>query len=254
MMARSAGTMSANGRAPRRSAAGYLAESERPWTSLLFVLPLLVAYELYIAGFFGSLLTGGASAHVPRITACTLIEELFALFGAVGQHLPALALVGMLIFAHLARKDPWRVRLKVLGAMVIESLAWAAPLLVLGWGVARLLPLARLGSGGNLLFLSLGAGLYEELLFRLIGVTLLSLIFRDAMRIRPGIAISLSISISAVLFALYHYLGMHESFLLGPFAFRTLAGGYLGSLYAIRGFGVTVGCHAAYDLLVTAVV
>jgi hypothetical protein len=247
----------ARARAKSRSSAGsrtgYLADSERPWASLIFLLPMVLAYELYVAGVFAAHPTASAAtAPPPRITACILIQELFALFGAAGQHLPALALAGMLISAHLVRRDSWKVRPAVLLGMVVESAAWAGPLFVLGWAIVRLLPLARSGVGGNLFFLSLGAGVYEEMLFRLIVVTVLICIFRDGFRWRPGVAASAAIVTSAIAFSFYHYLGTGEPFLVAPLIFRTLAGAYLGSIYALRGFGVTAGSHAAYDLFIAA--
>jgi hypothetical protein len=238
---------------PAVKGTGYLAESERPWASLLFLLPMVLAYELYVAGVFAAHATAAAAtAPPPRITAFVLIQELFALFGAAGQHLPALALAGMLISAHLVRRDSWKVRPGVLAGMAVESAVWAGPLFVLGWAIVRLLPLARSGVGANLFFLSLGAGVYEELLFRLIAVTVLICIFRDGFRWSPGAAASAATGISAIAFSLYHYLGTGEAFSLAPLVFRTLAGAYLGSIYVLRGFGVTAGCHAAYDLFVTA--
>ena len=57
------------------------------------------------------------------------------------------------------------------------------------------------------------------------------------------------VATSAVLFSLYHYLGP-ESFHWQSFVFRTLAGIYFGCLFLTRGFGVTAGSHATYDILV----
>ena len=53
---------------------------------------------------------------------------------------------------------------------------------------------------------------------------------------------------SAVLFSLYHYLG-HETPAWNTFFFRTAAGIYFAAVFIFRGFGVDVGTHAAYDLI-----
>ena len=57
--------------------------------------------------------------------------------------------------------------------------------------------------------------------------------------------------ISAVLFAAAHHIGPYgEPFDRSVFLFRALAGLYFGLLYQLRGFGVAVGTHASYDVLV----
>jgi membrane protease YdiL (CAAX protease family) len=56
---------------------------------------------------------------------------------------------------------------------------------------------------------------------------------------------------SSLLFSLYHYLG-HEQFDLRTFAFRTAAGAYFGAVFIFRGFGITAGTHAAYDIYIVA--
>jgi hypothetical protein len=228
----------------------YLSESERPWASLLFVLPLVLLYALYTAGVFGSSTAAPYPSRIQQITAFTLVEELFSLFGAAGRHLPAFALVAMLLSAHLVRKDPWRLNLATIPKMAMEAIAWSAPLMVMGWILARFLPLSPSGPRTDLLFLCIGAGVYEELLFRLLAVTLLSLILRDLFALPPIWAWSINLILSGLLFSLYHYLSPHEVFAWRPFIFRTLAGVYLGLLFILRGFGITAGAHAVYDLIV----
>ena len=50
---------------------------------------------------------------------------------------------------------------------------------------------------------------------------------------------------------LARYVGPHgDPFSVMTFSFRALAGGFSSLLCILRGFGITVGCHAAYDLLV----
>ena len=227
----------------------YLDESERPSTSLLLVMPFVVVYQLYAAG---AILPSGPGAvlSTSHITAFLLIEELFRLMGVVGRHLPALALVAMLLAAHILRRDRWRFHPGTLFAMAIESIAWAVPLLVLGWIMARYLPLAIGGDSGRWAILCFGAGIYEEMVFRLILVTALSLILKDLIGLRTRSATVAILLASGLLFAMYHYLSPGEDFRLRTFVFRTLAGGYFGALFLLRGFGITALCHSTYDLVV----
>jgi membrane protease YdiL (CAAX protease family) len=59
----------------------------------------------------------------------------------------------------------------------------------------------------------------------------------------------LSVIASSVLFAVYHYWGT-EAFAWRSMVFRTAAGAYFAILFLTRGFGVTAGSHAAYDILI----
>src|SRR5213079_1728732 len=96
-----------------------------------------------------------------------------------------------------------------------------------------------------LVVLSLGAGVYEELVFRLIAFTLLNVLLIDLWKLRKPHAYLWMVLISAVTFALYHYLGT-ERFGWRTFAFRTAAGIYFGLLFLLRGFGITAVAHAGY--------
>jgi hypothetical protein len=243
--------------------ADYLSDSERPWISLIFLLPLVLAYQAYAAGWMG---TGAGAGTTQRfavhIRAFLLLQEFFSLFGVAGIYLPAIALAGMLMFGHFARRDHWRVRFSTLAAMGGESILWAVPLLAIGWLMSRLAPMAGIAHGSfaghdagqtaRVVVLCFGAGVYEEMVFRLIGATALSLILGEIMGLRQGLVTVVVACLSGVLFSLYHYLGPQESFRLSTFGFRTAAGAYFTLLFCLRGFGITAACHAAYDVIVVA--
>jgi membrane protease YdiL (CAAX protease family) len=99
--------------------------------------------------------------------------------------------------------------------------------------------------------IGIGAGIYEELVFRLILICVLMLLFQDVLRLSRKNSIILSVLISALLFSLHHHVDFlsgqanaADPFTLGRFAFRTIAGIYFAVLFAIRGFGITAGTHA----------
>jgi membrane protease YdiL (CAAX protease family) len=105
---------------------------------------------------------------------------------------------------------------------------------------------------------SIGAGIYEELVFRLILICLLMILFQDVMQLERGSSIVLSILVSAALFSAYHHvdflsgrLNPTDPFSLTKFAFRAIAGVYFAVVFAIRGFGITAGAHAFYDIIAT---
>lgn len=104
-----------------------------------------------------------------------------------------------------------------------------------------------------------GAGIYEELVFRLILICALMVLFQDVIGIDHKNTVILSVLISAALFSAHHHhimyinghLGRGASFSLAEFVFRTAAGIYFAALFAIRGFGIAAGTHAFYDIIAT---
>jgi membrane protease YdiL (CAAX protease family) len=154
--------------------------------------------------------------------------------------------------------------------MIVESAVLAVPLFVVSALVRHYVPIMTAGASGGeaalasssdillaatapdwrgMVVLSLGAGIYEELVFRLIAFAALSLVFVDLLKGDRRRAGPLIVVVAAVLFALYHYKGP-EAFTWPTFVFRTVAGLYFGVVFLVRGFGVTVGSHAAYDIII----
>lgn len=220
----------------------YWTQSQLPLTCLAFLMTPMVIYEL-------------GTRYITRqeIIAFRLLQDFFYFFGATGPHLPALAIVGILLAWHIARNDVWVVKPPVLGRMGLESLLLAIPVIGLSLIAAHYVPRLPLMATGpsktGMLVLSCGAGIYEELVFRLIAFTLLNLVLVDVFKTRKQLSSLLIVLIPAVLFSLYHYMG-HERFTLQSFVFRTLAGIYFGITFLFRGFGITAGSHAAYDIII----
>jgi membrane protease YdiL (CAAX protease family) len=96
----------------------------------------------------------------------------------------------------------------------------------------------------------LGAGIYEEVLFRLM---LLPCCVAALTRVGVPRAKSLvaAVIVTSLVFALAHYIGPHgdrwQSF---SFLFRAVAGSFFATLFVYRGFGIAAGAHAGYDILV----
>ena len=104
----------------------------------------------------------------------------------------------------------------------------------------------------------IGAGIYEELIFRLILICVLMLLFQDVLRFSRKNSIILAVLVSAALFSAHHHivyldgqLASSAPFNWTEFGFRTIAGVYFAILFAIRGFGITAGTHAFYDIIAT---
>ncbi len=101
------------------------------------------------------------------------------------------------------------------------------------------------------LLLALGAGVYEELLFRLLmvggGVLLLQKVFKWG----TAPSVTLCLLVSSLIFSAVHHIGpLGEPFNGYVFTYRAVCGLLLGIVYLSRGFGVAVWTHALYNALV----
>ena len=102
------------------------------------------------------------------------------------------------------------------------------------------------------LMLSLGAGIYEELLFRVILVTALLFLARRVLGWLPGASNVTAVVLGALIFSAFHYIGPYgDDWQLPSFTFRFVAGLMFSALYVVRGFGITAWTHALYDVFLT---
>lgn len=249
-----------------RLADGYWAEAARPLTSLVFIAPLLATYEAGVRVLGAEAARNGADVWMRRVLECLDFDQYFLL--------PILA-VSILLGWHYTTRQPWRVSRGVLSGMVAECVVLAVCLRVvlhlqgvlwhaLGRSLASVQDatasqaavVASLSSVSSRLIGFLGAGVYEELLFRLV---LLSLAIGalGLLRLRRPWSLIGAVLLTSVMFALAHYVGRHgEPLALGQmsfwfsFLFRLLAGVFFSVLFLYRGFGIAAGSHAMYDILV----
>lgn len=229
-----------------RSATGYLEKTHQPLNCLMFILPLLTAYE------------AGALFYRDRLLAPQHLAAVLRLFGATAGFLPALLVVAVLLIWHALTRKKWHVDGGALLGMTAESILAMLPLIALGALTRRLFgPIALAageGAGAALaaeVLSGIGAGIYEEFIFRLMAMGLLLFVCVDVLR-APRRAMSVvAVIASSVIFSLYHFLGP-EAFTWHLFVFRAFAGLYLAVLYVARGFGVAVGAHACYNIALLA--
>lgn len=228
----------------------YRQITRQPLQSLAFLIPLILAYEI------GTALTMGAGAPAQRrdLAATQLLQWFFGLFGASGAYLPGILLVVALLGWHIAARLPWKIHGQALVAMAAESILLALPLLGLNWF------LANVGTGGMLqaitagsfedLRLSIGAGIYEELVFRMIVIELITFLAHDVARLKQSAAVAVAVILSSLFFAVSHHEPIgSDQWDAGRFAFRAAAGAYLAAVYVLRGFGLAVGGHVVYDVI-----
>ena len=236
----------ASGSDAARRPLGYFQKSQAPLHSLLMLLPLVILYEAGTTYFA----TDARHHTEQRILAFQIMQQFFIWFGAKGRYLPACAVCAILLSWHMARRDSWQIDWMTEIGMVFESLFWSLPLIFLDALSSHYIPMiGGHGRWSTMLVMSIGAGVYEELVFRLALFSLLSLLIVDLLRTPRRYAIPLMVLLSGLTFSLYHYWRGAEPFSTHTFVFRTAAGIYFSLLFFWRGFGITSGCHAAYDLI-----
>jgi len=233
----------------------YVRLTHRPLNSLAFILVPLAIYHTYAFRYGTPLLAPQDLARVLRY------------FGGSAVWVPPLLITIVLIAMHWASHCPWRVQPIAVGGMLLESFAWVLPVMGIGYLTSRLRLAAEVATsvGAELpsqlspfaqsCLQALGAGIYEEFMFRLCFVGLTMLLLVRVVSLRRDLAGVGAILAGAVLFSLYHFSaeqlgGAGAGFPWSQFVFRALAGMFLGGLYVCRGFGIVVGTHAVWNIWV----
>jgi hypothetical protein len=236
----------------------YWEATRLPVPSLLFVAPLVAVYE-------GSIFVLGRSGEAGawRSGADAWMRRGLAAAGLSNPWFLPLLLVVILMGWQVSRSRDWRFSPPILAGMIAESLIWAVALV----GAGRLVDLGfayleqyrapvlavdptPAGTYLTALIGYVGAGVYEETLFRLMLVPIFYATLR-LLQMPQVLASSWAVTASGLLFALAHHAGMPgEPFTWYAFIFRWMAGVFFAWVFVLRGFGIAVGTHTAYDVLV----
>ncbi len=242
----------------------YWSATKHPWACILFVLPLLAIYEV------GLYALGHTAPEELRNGADTWLRSALSALGVSPVYgAPLLLTVVLLAWGLLRRDSKPRDKIGVWVGMIGESAAFALLLMALAQGLWLLFVRADglLGQASQRIALLqtnitepgpmwgqivsyLGAGIYEETLFRLMMFAGLVRLFAwgEHPSLWPTVLAAFA---SALLFAGAHHIGPGgDPFNAYVLSFRTCAGVYFAWLYQMRGFGVAVGAHAGYDVLV----
>ncbi|HSR14520.1 MAG TPA: CPBP family intramembrane glutamic endopeptidase [Gemmatimonadales bacterium] len=242
--------------APSKSS--YWSAVRDPRYSLLYALPLLLAYE-GLAWAMGQ--TGYTGV---RNGADVLLKSLFLSLG--GRHgltiFTAVVLgTGLILVARDIRRRGLP-RLRFFAGMVAESVLYALALGTVAGVLTTFLLTGRLATmmaqGGSevahltfpvQLMVSLGAGIYEELVFRVLLVSGLAALGGKVLGWKPVPAGIFAAVLGALIFSAFHYVGpLGDPFQVGSFTFRAIAGLLFSGMYLLRGFGITAWSHALYDV------
>lgn len=276
----------------------YLERTSRPAYAIFFLAPFIVFYEIGTILINTDVLSQCQVRVVAFVWIDSFLKYLGFTDKAVWCA-PALAVVVILIALQLVSRKRWHLRPGDIVPMAVECILLAAPLIVLSLFLSsprqaqassvhvgfrdavpykavtncsaadtRQVPAIQESSSQQQFKPSLvadivtgiGAGIYEELIFRLILIVALMIFFQDLLRMSYRNSIILSVLFSAALFSAHHHIffinGQFDrggAFNWTEFGFRTMAGVYFAVLFSVRGFGITAGTHAFYDIIATVI-
>jgi hypothetical protein len=237
-----------------RRTSSYFAISRSHRYSILFALPLLLGYEALAA-----MLARPGRAELRNGADAILRGAFTAVAGVHGPliFMAAIILLGVGLVVRDLRASRDRIRPIVFLGMIGEAAVLAGVFgFVIGMTTAKLLGSLHALSIGPLeqtswstrLMLSLGAGLYEELFFRVLLVTGIAAGARVVLGLGRRASGIIAAVVGAFIFSAFHYIGPYgDQLQLQSFVFRMLSGLAFSALYLVRGFGITAWTHAMYD-------
>lgn len=176
------------------------------------------------------------------------LQDFVALLGLTDAT-PVLAtlVIGLSLLRHHQEQRSWRFPPWFLIAMGIEAALCTIPLFGLGVLIGVLIPYSTVEMGG--LALALSAGLYEELVFRLLLIEAAAHVCITFLGVSRTNAMPYIIGLSGVLFACYHAPLLNGFDVTGLLVY-TFGGIWLAILYRYRGLAVAVLSHVLYDIMV----
>jgi membrane protease YdiL (CAAX protease family) len=219
-------------------------------TSLVLVFPLFLVYQVGVL-FTLPMLNGADFLTV------FLFRNLGLSKGAYLAYTAAVAVAFVIAVALLRRKQ--RFDPKLIVPVFVESAIYALTMgSLIVFVMTRVLHVSpRLAGGiaahglGTRFVMSLGAGVWEETIFRLGIMTGLAVLLERVLGLGRWIAVALALLASSVLFSAMHHIPPYgDPLQLGVFTFRILAGCFFGLIYWFRGFAIVVYTHALYDVYV----
>ena len=220
----------------------------------LAALPLMALYE------WGLMAANRGSEEVIRISADVWMRALIPSFGVSHAHvLLGLVIAIGVVIVILERKKKRVLRIRYAVWMLAECVLYAVFLTFLvSRATAWMVAMAPAGQEleqldlATQVVLSFGAGIYEELFFRVLLVGGLFMVLQLAVpKKRRWIAYALSALIAAPIFSAIHYVGdFAYPWELSSFVYRALFGLALNVVFLTRGFGVAAWTHALYDVMV----
>ncbi len=221
-----------------------------PLTDVFLVLPLFLVYQLGILTQFrrgpdGVIGWVGNGADFMTRTGLALAHGSLGLY-ALGTASVAVVLSAM---ALVARRKA-RLHPRMLVPVLAESMTYAVLTAGLIGAAIRELGLGVLDTAGlwAQIVASAGAGLHEELVFRVGIFGGLARLLTP--RVHRWVALPTAALLSAAVFSGVHYLPpLGDPLRLDTFLFRFFCGVVFAVIYRVRGFAIAAWTHCLYDIL-----
>lgn len=231
---------------PAQDGISYISYTRRLGIGLIMILPLIVLYQIGIVQ---------ANSSVRNLAEVWMTGPISAI-GVEATTIINILIIGGIIYG-LCELQQGVTSVFFLVIMLLESFLYAM-LLFTGVNAATEAIesvvhryLSIYGVPTRQLLLCLGAGVYEELLFRLLLVGGLVTILKKVFMWNTFLSAGLALVVSSLLFSAVHHIGSAGDALdMHVFLFRTLCGLVLGIIFLLRGIGIAVWSHALYNVMV----
>lgn len=229
----------------------------RSWpVNILFLAPWVAVYELALLG----------TRSPVENAAAGWLRHGFRSLGRVQFVLALLIITLGLVILLRSRREQAASDRGVFGGMFVEGLCYGGLLGLVAGILAQRMPMGRwvalmpsheardavthLQVGMRELGLALGAGIFEELVFRGLLLGGMWWVLRRGLGADRVTASVVAVIAAAWIFSDYHHWGVGgEPYHAGVFAFRFHAGILLGAIFLTRGLGIAAMAHGFYDVL-----
>jgi hypothetical protein len=217
-----------------------------PWADLALTLPIFVGYHLGVI-----FLPVRNAADLVTRELVVLANDSWLTYAGLTLGIGA-AFVTVLAVLGRGKALRWERFLW----LAMEGVIYAFAMRLIASYVVGSIPLAAgIDDRFTGLVMSLGAGFYEEIAFRVVlyglGAKLLAILFALSV---PGKKLALNIVwaiVAAAIFSGWHYVGeFGDPFEPKSFVFRWVCGVVFTVIYVFRGFAPAVWTHALYDIWV----
>jgi hypothetical protein len=223
-----------------------------PWSDLALTLPIFVAYHLGVA-----FLPVRNAADVVTHSLVRLADDNLAAYAGLTLTIGVLFVSVLMVLGKGHKLELSRFGLIVAeGVLYAVAMRFAASFVVgkLHLDAGAQGPLTDIGAFAGFV-MSLGAGFYEEIAFRVVLFGLGAKVIRlFAEPISPERARLIPFAwafVASLVFSAWHYVGAFgDPFELRSFVFRWVCGLVFTIIYAFRGFAPAVWTHVIYDVWV----